>query len=134
MTDWIAHHPAKPCPCINIHSSLHLERKLFLLVSGDHYPLQTVMPPSIGKVAPVTQAASSEARYRTIFATSSGDPGRRIAYCARMGWSMSGLVIRGAAMGVSIRPGFTTLQRIPSFAYSTASPRVKASSAPLDAV
>src|SRR5262245_5836152 len=80
------------------------------------HPLAIVIPPSIVNVPPVTQAASSDAKYNTIFATSSGVPGRRIAYCARIGWSMSGLAISGAAIGVSIKPGFTTLQRIPSVA------------------
>ena len=44
-----------------------------------HPPLLIVIPPSIMNVPPVTQAASSDARYSTILATSSGFPVRRIA-------------------------------------------------------
>src|SRR6476661_7973561 len=64
MLDRISNHPAKLRRGIDLHRV---------------HPLDTVIPPSIVNVPPVTQPASSDARYSTMFATSSGVPGRRRA-------------------------------------------------------
>ena len=51
------------------------------LVAGHHTPPVRVTPPSMSRVWPVTQSASSESRKATAPATSSGTPRRLSGYC-----------------------------------------------------
>lgn len=88
--------------------------------------------------APVTYDASSDARYDTAAATSSGVARRpsgisaSVAASAASGssWSLS----QSSMSGVRAMPGASTFTRIPCGASSTAAPREYASSAPFAAV
>ena len=87
MLDWIANEAAE----LSIYSDFHgLRNRNFdfvfvpimtnapATIHNGTFPHEMVIPPSIGNVPPVTQSASSEAKYRTILATSSGFPALRI--------------------------------------------------------
>src|SRR4029434_8855354 len=79
-----------------------------------------VSPPSMTNSLPVTKADSSEARYRTPQATSSGWPSLPSGWRAILRWRPSALASIRAVIGVSMTPGWTDVHRMPSLAYCTA--------------
>ena len=99
--------------------------------------MTTVRPPSTGTVAPVMKLASSESRWATVAATSSGRPARPTGAGGRARASIRSATSGGCATysswkrDVTIEPGATALTRIPRAPYSTASARVSPSVAAL---
>ena len=90
--------------------------------------LSARLPPSAGRITPVTSEAAGEARNTTGRAISSGCPSRFSGMPERIrsirAWSKSVWVMRTRNPGVRIWQGATAFTRIPCFAHSTASSRV----------
>jgi hypothetical protein len=84
---------------------------------GDQF---AVMPPSITNSLPVTQAASSDAKYRQPSAMSDGLPNRPKGVASIPALSLTFSKSPGRANGVSTNPGCTEFTRIRSFAYCSA--------------
>jgi len=87
MLNWIANEAAELSTYIDFHilrnRNFDFVFVLFMTnapttIPDGTFPHEMVIPPSIGNVPPVTQSASSEAKYRTMLATSSGFPALRI--------------------------------------------------------
>jgi hypothetical protein len=82
-------------------------------------------------VWPVTIAAAGEARKTIAAATSSGRATRPSGVMALMRAMISGCWVNGLMNCVSTQVGATALTRMPCCAHSTASARVKLTTAPL---
>src|SRR5690606_12045727 len=75
---------------------------------------ETLQPPSTGRTTPVTNLASSEARYRAAAATSSGAPKPPVRGClVRISSTISGVDWARRLMGVRMSPGASALTRMP---------------------
>src|SRR5262249_42317266 len=93
----------------------YLTVRVFQRNTANRYPSLTHQPASTGRTAPVISRASSLHRNTAASEQSSGRPGPPASGCfvRRYAW-MAGSPTARAAIGVSISPGASTLNRMPS--------------------
>ena len=94
----------------------------------------TVMPPSTASVCPVTYAALSEPRNRTVSATSSAVPSLPSGTRPWRSLRASGSALIASDMPALISPGATALTRTPAVPHSSAMCSVNMITAALEAV
>src|SRR5829696_1847895 len=91
-------------------------------------------PPSTGSVWPVIIAAASLARNTIAAATSSASTSRPSGVASISAFAIAGSAISGSTRRVRTKAGATALTRMPCGAHSSASARVRLTSAPLTGV